>query len=184
MADEERDDLLGDAADELRRTAEDGDDDDFEPDGGGGGGKKKILLILAPLLLAGGGAGVYFSGLLDDKSEEAVVAEAPAKPKAAKSIYFDLPEIIVNLNSVGSKPSFLKLRASLELEEGTDTTLLSRMEPRIIDKLQVYMRELRLSDLRAGDGLTRLRTELRIQINKAVTPIEISQVLFRNILVQ
>lgn len=183
MADEERDDLLGGAADEFRRT-EDGDDDDFEPDGGEGGGKKKLLLILAPLLLMGGGAGVYFSGLLDEKTEEAVVAEAPVEQKPAKSIYFDLPEIIVNLNSVGSKPSYLKLRASLELEEGTDTTLLSRMEPRIIDKLQVYMRELRLSDLRAGDGLVRLRAELRIQINKAVTPIEISQVLFRNILVQ
>jgi len=49
--------------------------------------------------------------------------------------------MIVNLNSVGSKPSFLKLRASLELEEHTDTTLLTILKPRIIDKFNIYMRE-------------------------------------------
>ena len=92
--------------------------------------------------------------------------------------------MIVNLNSVGSKPSFLKLRASLELEEHTDTTLLTILKPRIIDKFNIYMRELRLTDLRTSAGLQRLREELRLEINKAVSPIEVKQVLFRNMLVQ
>ena len=119
---------------------------------------------------------------LEEKPEQE--QEVVAAPKPLKSKYFDLPDMLVNLNSVGAKPSFLKLRASLELEEGTDTTLLTRMKPRIIDKFQIYMRELRLNDLRASAGLDRLREELREEINKAVTPIEVKQVLFHNMLVQ
>ena len=92
--------------------------------------------------------------------------------------------MLVNLNSVGPRPSFLKLRASLELEKGTDTLLLTILKSRIIDKFQVYVRELRLNDLRANGGLIRLQEELRAEINKAVSPVKIKHVLFRNRLVQ
>jgi len=179
MSDENRDDMLEETSDELRRGA----DDDRNPDEKGGG-KKKLLLILLPLLLIGGGAGVYYSGLLDEIKEEKPLVKKAAKPTPHKSKYYDLPDMIVNLNSVGSKPSFLKLRASLELEEHTDTTLLTILKPRIIDKFNIYMRELRLTDLRTSAGLQRLREELRLEINKAVSPIEVKQVLFRNMLVQ
>ncbi len=185
MSDDDRDDLLGDATGEHRRGRDDDLGDDFESDGGKGGSKKKLLLILLPiLLLGGGGAGVYFSGILDDMAEETVQAEAVVEPIQQKSIYFDLPDLLVNLNSVGPRPNFLKLRASLELAEGTDRTLLSVLKPRIIDKFHVYLRELRLDDLRANGGLYRFREELRAEINKAVSPVEVKQVLFRNMLVQ
>lgn len=176
MADEDRDELLEGAAEEFRM------DDESEE---GKGGKKKLLLILLPLLLlGGGGAGVYFSGILEDKADEVVQTETVAEPEPVKSVYFDLPDMLVNLNSVGPKPSFLKLRASLELEEGADTGQLRKLQPRIIDKFNVYMRELRLNDLRASGGLAQLREELRLEINRAVSPVQVKQVLFRNMLVQ
>ena len=176
MSGEDRDDLLEEASEEFK----DGDPDSNAK----GGGAKKLLLILLPILLLGGGAGVYYSGLLNEVNERKPQAEKIVKPTPQKSKYYDLPDMLVNLNSVGSKPSYLKLRASLELEEGTDTILLTILKPRIIDKFHVYMRELRLSDLRASAGLHRLREKLRLEINKAVSPIEVKQVLFRNMLVQ
>ena len=185
MSDDDRGGLLNKAEGELRRSGDEDLDDDFESDRGKGSGKKKVLFILLPiLLLGGGGAGAYFSGILDDLINPPVKAEATVEAKPQNSIYFDLPDMLVNLNSVGPKPSYLKLRASLELAEGTDTLLLSILKPRIIDKFHVYMRELRLNDLRASGGLSRLREELRAEINKAVSPIEVKQVLFRNLLVQ
>ena len=187
MSDNDRDELLGEAADELRREHV----DDLASGDGKGGGKKKQMLILLPILLLGGaGASIYFSGILGNLGNLGNIAretdQAPAvvEPISQNSIFFDLPEMLVNLNSVGARPSFLKLQASLELDEGTDTTLLSILKPRIIDKFHVYMRELRLNDLRANGGLYRLREELRVEINRAVSPIEVKQVLFRNILVQ
>jgi flagellar FliL protein len=187
MSDDDRDDLLEEAVDALRQGGDDDLGDDIESSGRKGGGKKTLLLILLPLLLlGGGGAGVYFSGILDNETKETAQADTSAKPipQPRKSRYFDLPDMMVNLNSVGPRPSFLKLRASLEVDEETDTILLKMLRPRIIDKFQVYLRELRLNDLRANDGLSRLREELRVEINKAVSPVNVKQVLFRNILVQ
>ena len=174
MSDDDREELLGEAAEEFRQS------EDTESSGG----KKALLLILGPILLAGGGAGIYFSGILDEKAEETAQPKEIVSPVPQKSIYFDLPEMLVNLNSVGPRPSFLKLRASLELEKGTDTLLLTILKSRIIDKFQVYVRELRLNDLRANGGLIRLQEELRAEINKAVSPVKIKHVLFRNRLVQ
>jgi flagellar FliL protein len=183
MSDEDRDDLLNVAANELKRDDDDGDD--FDGDGGRSGGKKKILLILLPiLLLGGGGAGVYFSGILNPETEEPVQAEAVVEPNRENSVYFNLPDILVNLNSVGPKPSFIKLRASLEVAAETDTLILRNMSPRIIDKFHVYIRELRFDDLRANGGLDRLREELRAEINKVISPVEVKRVVFRNMLVQ
>ena len=175
MSNSEREDLLEEAADQLRR-----DDDEYNGSGGG----KKILLILLPILLLGGGAGVYYSGILEKKLTETAETKPTVPTAAPVSTYFDLPEMLVNLNSVGPRANFLKLQASLELEDGADTAILTIMTPRIVDKFHVYMRELRLNDLRASAGLDRLREELRTEINKAVSPVEIKQVLFRNMLVQ
>ena len=181
MSDDDRDDLLGDAAGEHRR----GRDDDLGNDFESGGGSKKLLLILLPiLLLGGGGAGVYFSGILGTIARETDQARAVVEPRPQKSIFFDLPDMLVNINSVGPRPSFLKLRASLELAEGADTILLTILKPRIIDKFQVYLRELRREDLKGSAGIFRLKEELLLRVNVALHPAHINDVLFKELLVQ
>jgi len=162
------------------------DDDASEQGGESSGGTKKLLLgIFAILLLGGGGAGLYFSGILNDiKYSVAQSGQPEAPPPPAKSIYFNLPVMLVNLNSTNSTPHFLKLRASLELDHTFDLTVLRPLQPRIIDKFQVYIRELRLEDLRANGGLQILRQELLARINDAIKPIKIKDVLFRNLLIQ
>jgi flagellar FliL protein len=181
MADEDRDELMEAAAGEFNP-----DDDDFgdDQDGRGKGGKKKLIfVVLGLLLLGGGGAGVYFSGMLDGAPTETdQVAAAPPPPPAI--IYFDMPDMLVNIDSAGARPSFLKIRASLELIEGTDTVKLGELLPRVVDKFQTYLRELRLDDLKSGEGLRRLREELRIHVNIALSPIEVRDILFRDILIQ
>jgi len=150
------------------------------------GGKKKLLFIVLPiLLLGGGGAGVYFSGVLDSAEKTVAQSEAPkAPPPPAKSAFFDLPDMLVNMNSAPSNPHFLKFQVSLELKSDFDITILKPLQPRIIDKFQVYMRDLRLDDLRASDGIQGLRKELLARINEVIEPVEVKDILFRNFLVQ
>ncbi len=149
------------------------------------GGKKALLFIVLPILLLGGGAGVYFSGILDDDKMIAAQADKPAAPPPpAESKYFDLPDMLVNLNSPASKPHFLKFRASLELTAGFDMTTIRPLLPRIIDKFQEYMRELRLDDLRANGQIHGLREELLARINDVIKPVKVKDVLFRNLLIQ
>lgn len=176
---------MADAA--LDEKIEPGSDDEGQIDIGvpPKSGKKKLITYggigIAFLLVAG--AGLYFTGMLDrfmghkDAAEEVVKAKPP--------VFFDLPEFLVNLNSAANKKSnFLKLSVSLQLENTEDTVRVAAMMPRIVDNFQIYLRELRVEDLRGSDGIYRLREELLARVNAAVSPVKVNEVLFKEMLVQ
>jgi flagellar FliL protein len=179
-------------AEDLEEDFEEGEDSeemDAAPAGRGGSDKKKLILfIVLPLLLViGGAAGAYFSGLADPllrvlHSEKKPPEEKPKDVQAA--VFYDLPEILVNLNTQGRKQSFLKIRVSLELESPLDVSKVEAVMPRIIDNFQVYLRELRIDDLQGSSGMLRLREELLTRVNNAVRPAKVSDVLFKEMLVQ
>ena len=144
---------------------------------------KKIVLIAAPvLLLLLGGAGAYFGGLFSSGEEEGAAAAAEAAPKSV--VFYDLPDLLVNLNSQSRKPVFLKMSISLELAGESDAARVRQVLPRVIDNFQTYLRELRTEDLQGSAGLYRLREELLVRVNHAAEPAKVRDVLFREMLVQ
>lgn len=186
--------MADDEADEdLKEDGDDDDGDGDEEDGEGSpneqGGKKKLLLIIgfALFLVVGGAAGVYFSGLLEPLivmlgGVDGTAAEETTEP--VEAVFFDLPEILVNLNTGGRKSTFLKIRVSLELESAEDAARIEAVMPRIIDNFQVYLRELRVEDLKGSAGMYRLREELLMRVTLAAAPSKVSDVLFKEMLVQ
>ena len=58
------------------------------------------------------------------------------------------------------------------------------LKPRIVDNFQVYLRELRIEDLRGSAGVYRLREELLARVNTAVQPVKVKNVLFNEVLIQ
>jgi len=183
MTDEANAEDIDDQSDEL--------EGDEELEGGSKKlSRKKLLMIVLPiLLLGGGGAGVWFSGLADSMlGKEKVVAAAEengAEAEAARgTVYFELPQMLVNLSTSGRRTSFLKIVVSLELTSEADKASLEESLPRIIDNFQVYLRELRVEDLRGSAGLYRLREELLFRVNAAVSPARVTDVLFKEMLVQ
>lgn len=154
---------------------------------GGLSGKKLILFIVLPLvLLLAVGAGLFFSGVLDSLmgEEEMTAEETEQRAMIAPGVFFNLPEMLVNLSTGQSGSTFLKISLSLELEGESDKEELKMVMPRIIDSFQVYLRELRLDDLRGSAGLQRLREELLIRVNAVVKPTVVRDVLFKEMLVQ
>jgi flagellar FliL protein len=155
-------------------------------------GKTLVLGIILPiLLLVGGGAGAYLTGALDSimgggKGKESAKADTEAKAEEAKKnyVYYELPEILVNLNTADRKVHYLKISVSLELENKEDVSKVQAVLPRIIDNFQVYLRELRIEDLRGSAGLYRLREELLTRVATAAAPAKVSDVLFKEMLVQ
>ncbi|MCE9521822.1 MAG: flagellar basal body-associated FliL family protein [Alphaproteobacteria bacterium] len=160
--------------------------------------RKMLMFVVAPvvlLLLVGGGAYFFlFSG-----GEEAVVAEGEAgaagehgahgEAAAAAEhhpVFFEVPDILVNVAAGGDKPAFLKLSVSLELEgEGEEATAaVEPLMPRIVDQLQTYLRELRVEDLSGSAATFRLKEELLRRVNLAVEPVKVKDVLFREMIVQ
>jgi flagellar protein FliL len=147
-------------------------------------GRRKLFAFAGGglVLVAAAAAGLYFTGIVDKligRTKE--VAEVVVAPPA---VFFDLPDLLVNLNTTGRKPSFLKLSVSLELERGQDLPRLQAVMPRIIDNFQVYLRELRIEDLRGSGGIYRLREELLTRVNAATAPVKVVDVLFKEMLVQ
>ncbi len=172
--------------------AEDGEDGDDEEGGASPkkqGGKKKLLLFvaLALFLVVGGAATAYFTGLLEPLiamlgGADETAAEETTGP--VEAVFFDLPEILVNLNTGRRKSTFLKIRVSLELEDAEDVARIEAVMPRIIDNFQVYLRELRVEDLKGSAGMYRLREELLTRVTLAAAPSKVSDVLFKEMLVQ
>ena len=149
-------------------------------------GKKIVLFFVLPTLILGGGfAGVFLSGSPESAVSVARIADNEAGPPPPfKTVFYDLPEMLVNLNSTGRRPNFLKMQVSLELTNELDVARVREVSPRIIDNFQVYLRELRVEDLKGSAGIYRLREELLARVNAAVRPTKVKDVLFRDMLVQ
>ncbi len=153
-------------------------------------GKKKLLIIVALVLLLvfGGIAGAYFTGLLDPVVGMIMGTPETEETTEEKSftggVYYELPELLVNLNTSGKKSSFLKIRISLEIDTPEDIPRIEQIMPRIVDNFQVYLRELRIEDLKGASGMYRLREELLTRVSAAAAPIRVNDVLFREMLIQ
>lgn len=148
--------------------------------------RKKFIILAAGaivFLLVTGGV-LYVTGIVDKLigHKEETAAAKPVQPPP--TVFFDLPDLLVNLNTTGRKPSFLKLSVSLELERADDLQRLQSVMPRVVDNFQVYLRELRVEDLHGSAGLYRLREELLSRVNTAAAPVKIADVLFKEMLVQ
>ncbi|GEM_PF-138429 len=194
-------------ADDLEEDY-DAADDSFQEEGRkGGGGKKKLLLFILPVLLVvGGAAGAFFTGLLDpvmnmvtgggDETHAAGDAHGgngggghggeggDGAGVLGQTVFYDLPEMVVDLNAGGRKSHFLKVRVSLELASQADVATVEAVMPRVIDNFQVFLRELRIEDLQGAAGIYRVREELLRRVGNAVRPARVNAVLFKEMLVQ
>ncbi len=181
------------ASDKDRKDSakEIGNDKDAEEGGAEGAaparkrlsGRTLVLFMILPIfLVVSAGAAAHFMGLtkslfgsdhVDDKA-----------PPVRQATFYNLPEMLVNLNTTGRRASFLKISVSLELESPTDVPKIEAAMPRIVDNFQSYLRELRVEDLRGSSGLFRLREELLTRVSAAAQPAKINDVLFKEMLVQ
>lgn len=149
---------------------------------GGLSKKKKIILlaVLAVIILGGIVAGILLSGVFSSDSGKEKVDPL----LVPNIIYYDLEEFLVNLNNPGKQVSFLKMEITIELPNLRAKQIVETKLPRIRDSFQVYLRELRSSDLQGSAGMQRLREELLLRINKIVEPEKVNDILFKEMIVQ
>jgi flagellar FliL protein len=157
-----------------------------EPQGKRLSGKKLVLFIILPALLGVGAVGgaTWFLFLRGSGHAEEAQAVDPHAPPVPAAVFMNLPEMIVNLNSGGRRANFLKINIALEVANAADVPRIEAVMPRIVDNFQIYLRELRVEDLRGSAGMFRLREELLARVNTAAQPARINDVLFREMLVQ
>jgi flagellar FliL protein len=113
--------------------------------------------------------------------------DAADAPKSAKPVAFvDIREMTVNLASEPNldRQKVLKFRAALEVRDEKLVAEIKPLLPRVEDAFQVFVRELRPSDLDGSGGVYRLREELLRRVNMAVHPAKVDAVLFKDIILQ
>lgn len=151
--------------------------------------KKKLVIIAAVAVLAlGGGGGAFLlkgRGAAASAHGEAAHG-APAEEAKNTVVFLDLREMLLNLTPdvAQEKAKYAKMRIALELKDAKTEAEVKPLMPRVEDALQVYMRELRASDLSGSVGLYRLREELLRRVNIAVYPVKVEAVLFKDLIVQ
>jgi flagellar protein FliL len=151
-------------------------------------GNRKLLIIVAAgllLVLGGGGAGLYFFVFSAPKDDTKLAAnEAPMPVTPPQVAFYDVPDIIVNIQSADGSPAYLKLSTSLELETADEKPGITALMPRVVDQFQGYLRELRIDDLKGSAGVLRLKEELLRRINVAAAPYRVRDVLLKEMIVQ
>ena len=155
-------------------------------------GIPKLFIIIgaAAIVVLLGGAGLFFflssgsSAPAEDAHGAATTGEHGGVIEAGHTFIFNLPPMLVNLNNGTEGESFMKLTVALEV---ANEEMMLEIQPRmakVVDAFQVYLRELRKSDLEGSAGVYRLKEELLRRVNVAIYPSRVESVLFKEILVQ
>lgn len=186
--------------------AEAPDDDEVDVEGGEEAGKKKrppmMMLIAAgvgALVILGGGGTAAFMFLMPHPP--AAAHKLPPKPKTDKKdgktdpnapqvsdgpdgvVFYTLPDIVVNMQTPDGKPTFLKLKLTLELPDHNTADALDADGPRLQDVFQTFLRELRPEDLAGSEGTFQLRSELQRRVNLVIAPSKVNAVLIEEMLI-
>jgi flagellar FliL protein len=177
---------------------------------GGVGEQPKKKLSMKMMLIAGAGALVVLGGggtaafmFLKPKPEAA--GKAPAKKPAKKGkdekgkkddksaaqvregpdgvLFYTLPDVVVNMQTADGRPTFLKLKLTLELPDQATVDALDPNMPRLQDMFQTFLRELRPEDLSGSQGSYQLRMEILRRVNLVIAPAKANAVLIEEMLI-
>lgn len=125
----------------------------------------------------GGGHGAPAGGAAD--AALGVIAEGPDGVT-----FFTLPDITVNIQAPDGRPTFLKLKLTLETRDAHVAEQLQAEMPRLQDMFQGFLRELRPEDLAGSAGSFQLRAEILRRVNLVAAPGKVDAVLIEEMLVK
>jgi flagellar FliL protein len=178
-------------------------------DGEAAPAKKKLSLkmmliagVAAVLVLGGGGTAAFmFLGPKPDaahadhgkkdkkkadkekKGKEGEKGAAVVREGPDGVVFYTLPDVVVNMQTADGRPTFLKLKLTLELPDESAVETLDPNMPRLQDMFQTFLRELRPEDLSGSQGSYQLRMEILRRVNLVIAPSKANAVLIEEMLI-
>jgi len=135
-----------------------------------------ILGLGLALALAGGGFYATFSGLISGDS--GVFATSPTPPgnlPAGAFSYVPIEPITINLGPRGQS-RHLRFNAQIEVPP-SESGEVTRLMPRILDVLNIYLRALEVHELEEPAALLRLRGQMLRRIQTVAGPGRVNDLL-------
>lgn len=184
-------------ADEAEEPDDDVEGEDGEDGGGKAGGLKKKLLFIglpvllivllgsvaAVMLLGGGKKDTHAEATAEQAGEEGHGGGKGHEEEAAAPVYYELPAMLANIQNDDGETAVLKLVVLLEVDNEETIAKIEPLLPRIVDRYQGFLRELRMEDIKGSAGYYRLKLELLRRVNQAVAPVKINDLTIDTLLV-
>lgn len=172
--------------------------------------KKKLPVMLiaigvaVALVLGGGGTAAFLvfgakkpadaHGEKKPEKKDAKKKEGGKEGEGAKTIgqvregpdgvvFYTLPDITVNMQSPDNRPTYIKLKLTLELPNAELVDVLEPNMPRMQDMFQAFLRELRPEDMQGSQGNYQLRMEIQRRVNLVIAPAKVNAVLIEEMLI-
>lgn len=172
-----------------------------------------IIAAAAALVLIGGGAGAYFMFFKKPPAAEAKgekKGEEKGKEKEKKKggegekkegeaaagdkavflsegpdgvVFCTLPNMVANMQAGDGRPTYLKLKVTLEAPDQETAELIQPAMPRLQDMFQTFLRELRPEDLQGSQGSYQLKAEILRRVNLVIAPAKVKSVLIEEMLI-
>jgi flagellar FliL protein len=98
-------------------------------------------------------------------------------------VFYTIPDVVVNMQTADGRPTFLKLKLTLELPDEGAVEELDPNMPRLQDMFQTFLRELRPEDLSGSQGSYQLRMEILRRVNLVISPSKANAVLIEEMLI-
>lgn len=148
-------------------------------------GKRMLVIIIVVVLALCGVAAYVISKVLYKNSD----VESTEKSKEAGSTtqpvdsFYDMEEIVVNLAPTANQRHYLKMILSFRLATNKDNAVIENNLRGIQDSFHIFLKELRAQDFSGSGATMRLKEELTKRVNKVIYPVEVKDLLFKEILV-
>ena len=174
-------------------------------------GKQLVLFIILPALLVFGGSGAaaYFFLIKKPPTAEGAAHASAEKKKEKKTEkkgdkggekkageggattsegpdgqgFLTMPDMVVNISTPDGKPSYLKLRLTLQAQDMETIEAIEPSLPVLLDQCNGFLRELRMEDVAGSAGYARIQLELLKRINLAIAPAQVDAVLIEEMLI-
>jgi flagellar FliL protein len=98
--------------------------------------------------------------------------------------FYTMPDMVMNIQADSGRPTYLKLKLTLEMQDAELAAQLQEEMPRMKDMFQSFLRELRPEDLAGSAGSFQLRAEILRRVNLIAAPGKVDAVLIEEMLVQ
>ena len=167
---------------------------------------KMLIIAGAAALVVLGGGGTAAFVFLKPKPDEAHAEKGKEKKKEKKKeekgkgkegekgaavvregpdgvVFYTMPDVVVNMQTADGRPTFLKLKLTLELPDESAVEELDPNMPRLQDMFQTFLRELRPEDLSGSQGSYQLRMEILRRVNLVIAPSKANAVLIEEMLI-
>jgi flagellar FliL protein len=155
---------------------------------GGGGTAAFMFLKPKPAEAAAGAHGEKKKPKKDEKKgekkgKEGEGAAAQVRDGPDGVVFYTLPDVVVNMQTADGRPTFLKLKLTLELPDHDAADEIEPNMPRLQDMFQTFLRELRPEDLSGSQGSYQLRMEILRRVNLVMAPTKANAVLIEEMLI-